>query len=179
MRNTIECIHGDVLSLAIDESNHGLFPEIYCGVFSKIKKDTLKSRKRLDKERKDFSKIISEVNQRAYSFLVVASKEDYKRVGYEKMTGIVAASLLNGINIDFEFLRIIVDGIPPGKGKDYVVGPVSECLNIDAGRITFNCGKDFDIQYPLVYLADGMARYLHRQKLEDLALNQNRKHLIK
>jgi len=181
MQDRVEWINYDTLSLAIDESNHGQFPEIFCGVFSKRRNDGLNSKMKLDKAKKekDFHKIISEVSQRAYSFLVVASKEDYRRIGYEEMTGIVAASLLKDTNFNFEYLRILVDGIPPGKGKYKIIGPVSEILGMDQRRILLKCGKDLDVTYPLVHFADGMARYLYRQKLEDIALNPNLKHLIK
>lgn len=178
-RNEPDWIHGNFLSLAIDESNHGLFPEIFCGVSSRIRKDALKSPMRLEKEKKDFGKIISEVKQRAYSFLIVSSKADYERIGYEEMTGVVAASLLNRINFNFEYLRLLVDGIPFGKGKYRIIGPVAEILRMDSRRIVLQYGKDLDMKYHLVNLADGMARYLHRQRLEDLALNPNIKHLVK
>ncbi len=184
-RRNSDWTHRDVLSLAIDESNHGQFPEIYSGVLSKIEKDAVKSPTKLDKAKKekDFQNIVSEINQRDYFFLVVASKEDYKRIGYDKMTGIVAASLLNGTSFNFEFLRILVDGKPIGEGRQNirqnVIGPVSEILRIDPERIIFQYGKDFDEKYKLVHLADGMSRYLCKQSLEKLAKNSHRKYLIK
>ncbi|MEK6760968.1 MAG: hypothetical protein AABX93_03530 [Nanoarchaeota archaeon] len=180
-RRNSDWIHRDVLSLAIDESNHGQFPEIYSGVLSKIKNDAVKSPTKLDKAKKekDFQNIVSEVNQRDYFFLVVASKEDYKRIGYNEMTGVVAASLLNETDFNFEFLRIMVNGEPSAKGKDYVVGFVSEYLRINPNSVILKCGKDLDIKYQLVNLADGMARHLHRQKLEDIAQNPNIKYLVK
>lgn len=168
-----------VLSVGIDETNHGLFPEIFCGVRSKRRNDTLEKNK-LNKERADFSGILEEVKKREYSFLLLASKEDYRRVGNDKIQGVVAASLLSGIPINFEELDIFFDGDLTKRIQDYMRDIVSEHLVLPKDAVSIYQGGEYDERIPLVNLADGMARYLFRKHtIEDLANNPNLRTLIK
>ena len=160
---------GNVLSVGIDESNHGLFPEIFCAVRSKKKKDIIEGGKK-EKIRANFESLLREVEERSYSFLVLASKEDYKRIGQKNIGGVVAASLLVGTPRNFETLKIFFDGDLKKPERNYMRDIISEYLAVSKDGISIYCGGNYDQRIPLVNLADGMARYLFRKHtIEDLA----------
>lgn len=175
---------------SIDETNHLQIPhpdkpEIFVLVKSTFKKDV--RRARLVKQRpriKGYSNPIINLGQRAYSFLLI-QENDYSRINHDDLLGAITASLIgeNGLYGE-ENVQLFVDGKIGGVQKERAKSLVSSICNIDISKINLRAGKDFDVNYPLVNMADAIAYFLfneffkERSSLRDLFNHPRRKKLL-
>jgi hypothetical protein len=175
---------GNTIFHGIDETNHFQIPhpekpEIFVAVSSPFKKDV--KRIKLIKQRprvNGYTNPIPLLGQRTYSFILM-QENDYKRIHQDDLLGAITASLIGKDRFIQEEAYIFIDGKVGGVQKERAKSLVADVCNIDISRIHLKAGKKFDINYPLVNMADAIAYFLFGNfSLKELFDNPRRKELL-
>lgn len=171
------------LYVAVDESNHGRFPEYFVAAFSDIRSDIIRGF--FKKERVDHSKLLRKLIIRDYSFLLLnesdLGKNPKRNAGKFKLMDRIVASLVLGTNLnEYNKLKIMLDGNFTKNKLIYIKDAVSDTCSLEKSRVIVDAGPQFDEKYFLVNLADEMAHYLFRHvPKSELDLNPHKKELLK
>jgi hypothetical protein len=164
------------LYVGIDESNHGMYPEVFVAAMSGNKGYTSKgvfSKRRTS----DFPPLSSSAEV-YYSFLL-ASRTDYRRFPKHEFLARVIKSLIRGeVPRGLGGLEIYVDGSLFSYEIIPIISIISRACKISKGRIRVFSGRSYDQTYSLVNLADAIAHNLFRHNnLESLSKNNHQRFL--
>jgi hypothetical protein len=170
----------------VDESNHGMYPEVFTAVFSKSRNDIVPFPKPLPKLR-NLKKINPQVHKtdflgRDYSFLL-ATEQSYLNVHRNFLIGKIISSLL-GENWGKEFggkLELLVDGELNTPQITNSKSIIKEFCGLSYSQISINSGARFDTTYLLVNLSDQLAYYFYKNykgKFEQLEHHPKIKKLV-
>ena|SRR3989338_8916784 len=158
----------------IDESNNGRHPTIYIAALSSNPQDVAISADLLPKLRKHLH-IGDRLKGREYSFLLLNSSElliePYKKIG------VVIASLLHGDNLG-ETLDVYIDGEWSRPVIDFAKGALEEATGLEKDLIIIHTGKDLDRKMKIVNLADELAHWFLRKRLNSLQEDPRKKELL-
>jgi len=149
---------GDTFYFGIDESNHGVFPEVFVAVGSYNYTDSrvFPNSRKINEE----NILFSSMRTRDYRFSVL-TKKDYERFHHKDIMPRVAGKLINSFEEDYDFLDVSVDGSLRQCQKDLLESLVDKGSELE-GKILIKDlpkGEDYSTNY-LVSLADGWSRFI-------------------
>ena len=164
--------------IAMDESNHGRFPEIFVSIYSNMPRDAIISEKPfIPKKRNNHKTLLKKLEKRNYSFLLL-TRDESPFIDKDKIPGIIIASLIQGKYLNSP-LHLYVDGELSERKKDYIMGALSETTPLDREGIFLYSGTDLDRRVMLVNIADETAHWLFKKPLEKIAGHPKQKTLLR
>ncbi|MFW6233740.1 MAG: hypothetical protein ACOC3Z_03700 [Nanoarchaeota archaeon] len=153
--------------VSFDESNHGAFPEIMVALISDYKRDLKEEDSKLSKyhpHSKDLAwSVLKSLGKRKYTFLQ-AEENDYKRLGTNIILGVSLTSLIyQDINFKkYNSLYLLVDGEWKEEKGLFLKQCISDNTIIKKKDIFLKTGKNLDLRYKSVNMADRLAYALFR-----------------
>ena len=163
--------------VAIDESNHGKFPEILVAALSNTDSHVAeRSRHAFPKLRKYHQGLDKKLANKGidYSFLLY-TLADYE-ADRDKMFGIIVGSLLVGF--DFRSpINVYIDGELRNPRKEYVERALMAVTGFRICNIAIHSGADLDKRVELVNAADEIAHSLYKKTLEKGAVHPKKRNL--
>jgi hypothetical protein len=165
----------------IDESNNGRFPAVYVAACSNNVSDgrdflKIKERQACFPKKRNHKGIEGRCSERHYYFCLL-KKEENEMIPEHKRKGILIASLIYGQEIKIP-IEVYADGEFKIKEKDYTIGILKNCLNIEKNMIEFYYGKDLDRKIKIVNIADELANWLFRKPLLEISKKEQLKPLL-
>jgi len=101
-------------------------------------------------------------------------KIDYNRIIPDYFIAYVLASLSEDfLPSDLDTFELFIDGKLESSKRIYARDLLSDVYNLSKNQIKISAGGKYDKKYPIVNMADGMARYYFRKKLSALELLSN------
>lgn len=160
--------------IAIDESNHGRFPEVIVAAYSNIDSDAAIYPNPMFEKHRDHGRLSARLTKRGYAF-VLLTKEMKELASDSVIYGSVIYSLVDEIERTNP-CDLYLDGEIHYKKINEVHKQLKYRSNMPQSKVRIHIGKDLDKRVLLVNVADELAHWLYRKPLEEIA---NHDHLCK
>lgn len=163
--------------IAIDESNHGRFPEIFVAAYSRADSDSfLDPRALLPKCRNRHRERGSRLNGRDYRF-IIADKTILDLTSEEALLGLVVSSFVGYASERDELMTpftLLIDGeLTPAKMRE-IYRRLRDDIRIKENEVVLISGGHLDQRNQLVNMADERAHALYRKPLDKIVDSDRR-----